>query len=147
MILDSLYALIATLAFSFLFNIRGKNIIFTALGGGIGWFFYLLSLKFELSVTFALFIASISISLYSEIMCRTLKTPVTTFIICAILPLVPGNGMYYTMFESISGNFTKSLTIGFQTIINAGSIALAIVLVSSTTKLFLMRKNLFKVKK
>ena len=136
MIIDSIYALLATLSFGILFNIRGKNLFFAALGGGIGWFFLLLfQQKLQLSSTFSLFLASIIIGIYSEIMARILKSPVTTFAICAIIPMVPGNGMYYTMYESVNGNAAKSIAVGIQTFASAGAIAAGIVLVSSWTKL------------
>ncbi|MGY0375095.1 threonine/serine exporter family protein [Clostridium sp. JNZ J1-5] len=141
MILGSLYALLASLGFGVIFNIRGKNLFFASLGGSIGWFFYLLSLEYYPSKVFALFVGSLAISIYSEVMARVLKTPVTTFMICAMIPLVPGAGMYYTMLESIQGNIDKSLTLGLQTIGGAGAIAVATVLVASTTKVIVTLKQ------
>lgn len=141
MILGTLYAFLSSLGFGIIFNIRGKNLFFASLGGSIGWFFYLLSIGHHPSKVFALFVGSIAISIYSEVMARVLKTPVTTFMICAMIPLVPGAGMYYTMFESIQGNIDKSLTLGLQTIGGAGAIAVATVLVASTTKVILTIKK------
>lgn len=135
MILNALYAFIATLGFTFIFNIRGKNLIFASLGGGLGWFFYLLSQHFHCSPTLSLFVASTIIAIYSEILARICKTPVTTFAICSMIPLVPGNGMYYTMFETIKGNIPAALNLGLNTFSRAGAIATGFVLVSSTAKL------------
>ncbi|QGU95037.1 hypothetical protein GOM49_07990 [Clostridium bovifaecis] len=134
MIINSIYALLSSLGFGFLFNIRGRNLIFASFGGALGWFFYLLFTNYSFSKVFALFMASISVSVYSEIMARVLKAPVTIFMICAIIPLVPGAGMYYTMYEITRGNLNASLSIGLETIISAGAIAVATVLVASTTK-------------
>lgn len=142
MIISSIYALLSSLGFGFLFNIRGRNLIFASFGGAVGWFFYLLFTSYSFSKIFALFIASISVSVYSEIMARALKSPVTIFMICAIIPLVPGAGMYYTMYEITRGNLNASLSIGLETIISAGAIAVATVLVASTTKVITtLRKN------
>lgn len=135
MIINVLYAFIASLGFCILFNIQHKNLIFASIGGSLGWFFYLLFINLKHSTAFSLFIASLIISLYSEICARLLKSPVTIFVICSMIPLVPGSGMYYTMFETVKGNIQKSLNIGIQTLINAGSIATAIILVSSLSKL------------
>lgn len=137
MLLYSFYAFIATLGFGILFNIRNKNLFFASLGGGLTWFAYLLTNKFEPSTIFSLFIASIIAGIYSEIMARVLKSPVTTFAICSIIPLVPGSGMYYTMLESIQGNINKSLSQGLETISSAGAIAVGILLVSSVAKILL----------
>lgn len=136
-IINSLYAFIATFGFCILFNIRGKNLFYTSLGGGVTWFFYLLTDHFSSSNIFALFIASIVAGIYSEIMARVLKSPVTTFSICAIIPLVPGGGMYNTMLQLIQGNVNNSLTTGLATLSSAGAIAVGILLASSFTKLIL----------
>lgn len=141
MILNSIYALLSSLGFGFIFNIRGKNLFFASFGGALGWFFYSLFLNNSFSKLFALFIASISISIYSEIMARVLKSPVTTFLICAIIPLVPGAGMYYTMYEIINGNLNESIVIGLETLGSAGAIAVATILVASTTKVILSFKH------
>ena len=90
---------------------------------------YIYSLK--LITISSLFISSIAFSVYSEICARILKTPVTTIIICALIPLVPGAGMYYTMYEIISGNSSKALELGLNTIANAGTLALGIIFVST----------------
>jgi uncharacterized membrane protein YjjB (DUF3815 family) len=54
-ILNSFYALISTLGFAVLFNIKGKNLLFASIGGAIGWFVYLLTLTYYPSKTFAMF--------------------------------------------------------------------------------------------
>lgn len=142
MIRNSIYALIATFGFGIIFNIRGKNLIFASLGGGLSWLFYLLTLSFYNSILVSLFVAATVGALYSEIMARVIKTPVTTFIICAIIPLVPGSGMYNCMFESIKGNFNGSLSLAIYTLSYAGAIAVGILLISSITKLITTLKTL-----
>ncbi|EPB8220981.1 threonine/serine exporter family protein, partial [Clostridium perfringens] len=84
--------------------------------------------------------AAIFISLFSEVSARILKSPVLVFLVCGIIPLVPGGGMFYTMLESLKGNITKALALGCNTLMLAGSIAIGIVLVSSFTKLFFSTK-------
>lgn len=137
MIINTIYAFIATFSFSILFNIRGKKLIFASIGGGVTWFFYLAVLYAHNSVSLAMFAASVIAGIYSEAMARILKTPVTTFAISSIIPLVPGSGMYYTMFESVQGNANKSLNLGLSTISSAGAIAIGILLASSITKVIL----------
>lgn len=140
MIQNSLYAFAATLGFCIIFNIKGKNLFFTSLGGAVSWFAYLILRDFQLSNTFSLFLSSVVLGLYSEIMARVLKAPVTTFVVCALIPLVPGSGMYYTMLESIQGNISKSLEVGLDTISSAGALAVGIVFVSSLPKLIKFKK-------
>ncbi|MBU3175086.1 threonine/serine exporter family protein [Clostridium estertheticum] len=136
MILNSFYAFLSSLCFGVLFNIRGKNLIIASLGGGLAWLTYLISGRLQTSLVFSLFLASIVGSIYSEIMARLYKNPVTMFVICAIIPLVPGGGMYYATLEAVKGNFTVALTKGAETLFSAGAIAVGIVLVASISTIF-----------
>ncbi|GAB6169869.1 threonine/serine exporter family protein [Clostridium carnis] len=146
MILETFSAFLATLGFGILFNIKRKKLFFAALCGALGWFVYKFSIFIGTTEITALFLASISLSIYSEVFARILKTPVTTFIICAFIPLVPGGGMYYTMVEAITGNVMKSLELGINTIASAGALALGVVFVSTGTKILVKykRKKLLK---
>lgn len=145
MILNSIYALIATLCFGVLSNTRGKKLIFYSIGGGLTWFLYLLCSSYiHISIILSYFLASVLGAIYSEIMARVHKTPVTTFIIGALIPLVPGSGMYNTMLETVQGNVEKSLTTGINTIIIAATIAVGIFAVSSISKSIVMFKRKIK---
>lgn len=141
MILEVIAAFISTFAFGIVFNIKGKNLFYAALCGALGWFVYKFSLMIGVANTTSLFLASLALSTYSEVYARILKTPVTTFVIAALIPLVPGGGMYYTMVEAITGDVMKSLEIGINTMASAGSLALGIVLVSTVTKTIIKNKK------
>lgn len=136
MFFQIIYAFIVSLGFGVLFNVRDKNLFFAALGGAVGWFFYSLTLNLSDSNVLAMLIASISISVYAEIFSRVLKNPVTLFLVCSLIPLVPGSGMYYTVFEAVKGNVFESLNYGIETISLAGVIAVGIILVSTLSRLF-----------
>ena len=144
MILQVIYAFIVSLGFGILFNVRNKNLFFAALGGAIGWFCYSITLNLYSSEMLAIFLASISISIYAEIFSRVLKNPVTLFLICSLIPLVPGSGMYYTTFETVKGNYELSLIKGLDTLSYAGSIAVAVILTSTVANLL---TNIFSKKR
>lgn len=146
-IIETLISVIATFGFCIAFNIRGKKIFFAALGGGLSWFFYSLSKLIGFSEISSLFISAVIFSMYSEVLARIFKTPVTTFVICALIPLVPGSGMYYTMREAVSGNISKSLELGISTLANAGTLALGVLFVSTITRLIFMHKHKRYLKK
>ncbi len=125
---------LASLGFGIIFNIKGKNLIFASIGGAISWFSYLYLKENYVGDILSLFISSILFSIYSEICARLLKTPVTTLVICALIPLVPGSGMYYTMYETISGNISRAVELGLNTLASAGTLALGVIFVSTITK-------------
>lgn len=135
MILQTILSFFACMGFGILFNIRGKNLLFASLSGAISWFVYIVALKFNLSTTASLLLSSVCFSIYSEIFARILKTPVTSLVICGLIPLVPGAGMYNTMYQIILGNLETALRLGLETIASAGTLALGILFVSTTTKI------------
>ncbi|MDV4152422.1 threonine/serine exporter family protein [Clostridium sp. AL.422] len=141
MFIQSLFGFFAALGFGILFNIKGNKLFYAGLGGGLSWFISIYCESLGFNTTSSFFISAIIFSIYSEIMARILKTPVTTLIICALIPLVPGGGMYYTMYEAINGNIMESIEIGLDTISNAGSLALGILFVSTLTRLLMLAKR------
>ncbi len=143
MIQQVIVAFGASFGFGIIFNIKGIKLIFAAVGGGLSWFCYLYLNNSGVSTILSLFISSIIFSIYSEICARYLKTPVTTLVICALIPLVPGAGMYYTMHETILGNVSGALQLGLNTLASAGVLALGVIFVSTITRQVV---NLKKVK-
>lgn len=134
-LIESLVSIIASFGFGIIFNIKGNKLFFASLGGGLSWFVYSTCLHFNFSTISSLFVSSICFSIYSETFARILKTPVTTLVICCLIPLVPGAGMYYTMYEAITGNINGSLELGLNTIASSGTLVLGIIFVSTFTRL------------
>jgi uncharacterized membrane protein YjjB (DUF3815 family) len=130
MILQSVFALFASFAFGVLFNIKGRKLVLAGIGGGLGWFGYVATLSAFHSTLFAFFVGTVVASAYSEIMAKIVRTPVSTFIICGIIPLVPGGGVYYTVLGIIQGNVDNSVHSGIQTLSISGVIAIAMFSVS-----------------
>ena len=134
LLLQCIYAFFACAAFAVFFNLGLKWMPLTCLGGALGWLVYLL-LDWQSDV-YAYFVATVVIAVYSEIMARICRVPVTLFSTIGILPLVPGAGMYYTMKYCASGDMTMFMTTGVHTLALAGAIALGIVLVTSLVRMW-----------
>ena len=138
----SFVSFIITFGFGILFNIKGKKLLFAALGGGLSWYCYSLPLSLGLSEVSSLFISALVFSTYSEVLARIFKTPVTSFVICALFPLVPGSGMYYTMLATINGDLQNAVHLGINTLANAGTLALGVIFRSTITSLiFRVKRN------
>lgn len=140
LIRESIFSIVGCFGFGMLFNIKGKKLLFASLGGGLSWFVYSLCLNHNISEISSLLISSIIFSIYSEIMARILKTPVTSLVICALLPLVPGAGMYYTMYDVVKGNISSSISTGLHTIASAGTLALGVILVTTITRIITKKR-------
>lgn len=136
-----LTAALASLGFAVLFNVRGKNLWVAAEIGGFAGLIYEACIEAGASVAVALFVASFSLALASEIAARHMKTPVTTFLICALIPLVPGGSLYYTVLEVVQGNLDGAIIKGIDTIVQACSITIGVTLVSSAMRMLVRYKN------
>lgn len=128
------WSFFACAAFCFIFNIRGKMMLFTSIGGAIGWFIFLLLSPVKNDIV-QFFFASMVTSVYSEIMARVCKRPVTPFQVIALIPMVPGGGIFYTMEYCVVGNSDMFLTTGLHTLGIAGALAMGILLVSTFVRL------------
>ena len=136
MVVKIISATLATFFFAILFNIKKEHLIYAALGGGIGCFAYEVMLYFKIDIYAAVFLAAILVATYCEVMARYKKTTVTTFAICALIPLVPGNGMYLTMISLVNNELGDAMRYGLHTLSSAGLLALGILFISTFAKLF-----------
>lgn len=120
------------------FELRGKLLFYASLGGGISWGFYKILLTYFSHYHYLLpfFLATVIASLYAEVMARLIRKPATIFQLVAMLPLVPGEGIYLTMFYLVQGETERGLTKGGETLAIAGALALGILFVSSLAKLY-----------
>ena len=132
--LQCLYAFIGCIAFCCLFNIRGRALFLCSVGGFLGWMFFLLFSPLQNDII-QYFIATVITAIYSESMARIVKKPATEFQIIALLPLVPGGGIFYTMEYLVIGNTSMFLHTGLHTLGIAGALAMGILLVSTMVRL------------
>ena len=140
MIFEVIAAFLTAVSFGVLFNVKGKPLFVSGIGGGLGWFIYKLFLGFGLKVSTTFFIAAICFSVYSEICARIYKIPTTILIVCSLIPLVPGYGVYNTMYEFLRGNYIDAIDNGINTLSGAGALALGVIFVSSLFRNFKFNK-------
>ncbi|MGL4772408.1 MAG: threonine/serine exporter family protein [Clostridium sp.] len=141
MLLMTFVSFLSAFGFGIIFNIRGKKLLYAAIGGGLSWFFYDLGRILNFTELTSLFFSSICFSIYCEIFARILKTPVTTLVVCALIPLVPGAGMYNTMYAAVTGDAQLALETGITTIASAGTLALGVIFVSTLTRFVIFAKS------
>ena len=130
-----LAGMVSCIGFAYLFNCPQKHILQSAIAGGFGWIAYYYSSKLGCSLMVTTLIGTIVLSIGCEIFARIYKDAVSIFTIPAILPLVPGAGVYYTLLAVIEGDFSLAMINGFNTLGCAMSIAIGIIMVSSVFKI------------
>ena len=118
---------LGTLGFSILFNIRGKRLAMVTLGGCLSWSLFLLLEYLTPNEPVRYFIVSVFVALYAEIVARLLKTPTTTILMAALVPLIPGASLYYTMAYALDSDLNRFISKAVYTLQLAGALALGIV--------------------
>ena len=120
-------AFFGSLGFALLFNLRGRWLFFTALGGGLSCFIYLISGSFISHYERQYFAAAFFLGIYSELMARKTKSPSTLYLVVGMIPLIPGAALYYMMRNAIQTNFRMFAERGLEAVITGGAIASGII--------------------
>ena len=136
-----LVSFVSCIGFAILFNIHGPGVMVCALGGGITWLVYLLVIEFGGGIIPANFWAALAASVYSEVMARIRKYPAISYLVVSIFPLLPGAGIYYTMYHAVLGEMDLFASRGMQTAGIAGIMAVGILLGSSVFRAWTVWKN------
>lgn len=133
--------LLASLGLSIIFNIHRKHILFAVLGAGFGSLLQYVVTPLFGNVYLPVFVAALFAGTYGEVMAIIQKAPATTYVIPAILPMVPGAGMYYTMQAFAAKDFGQTAFYGYQTIFIALAIACGVVIAPSIRRFILQQKR------
>lgn len=117
-------AFFSAVGFNIILEVPRKFAFFSALTAAVGWTVYLTAFYGGVSSAWSSFAAAAIIEFLSYILARILKAPVTAFLICGIIPLVPGAGIYRAAYGIIFSGTADALA---STLTTAGAIALGII--------------------
>ena len=126
MIIKCLGAFLASIAFSVIFEAPKKYLIHAGVAGALSWGIYLMMESHVNDVVLSTFVATAILTFISHLMARIWKAPSTMFLIPAIIPLVPGSGMYHVGYSLIYENRAAAVNYAYETLLTAGAIALGI---------------------
>jgi uncharacterized membrane protein YjjB (DUF3815 family) len=138
---DFLFCLLATVAYSILMSVPKKAVIWASFLAGIGYIIYDLIFIYGKQELLAYFTATLFIAISGEGLARIIKMSSIMFIFPAIIPLVPGIGLYRTMLMLVENDFNNFLRAGSQTLFIAGSMAAAIAITNLIARAI---PNIFK---
>ena len=136
MILPFIYAFFSTIGFCILFHVPKKHLLSASFIGACGWLTYTYLTSSGSGKVLACFAGAFIVAMLSDFFSRAFKDAATIFIIPGILPLVPGAGMYDTMLAILEGNLDKTASAATETLLMAGAISVALLVVASIVKLF-----------
>ncbi|MGL5328276.1 MAG: threonine/serine exporter family protein [Peptostreptococcaceae bacterium] len=129
-----IFSFLAALGFAMYLKCPKATVIQSAAVGTVGWIVYVVLMRFGSENTFANFTAAGVVSILSEILARKLKQPKTSLVIPGIIPLIPGLGLYDTLYYLGQKDFLLAIEIGTNTIFASSSIALGVLVISSLIK-------------
>ncbi len=113
-IIQILAAFICSYGFSIVFVTKKNYRLLVAADGMLSWTLYLFCCLF-LSSFFANLITAAFCSLYAHIASRIVKAPTTCLLMPAVIPMVPGGSLFYTMSYALSGDMEQFLEYGMST--------------------------------
>lgn len=113
------------------------------------WLIYYTIDYFKLSIFLAAFASTALATVFSEIYARTRRAPATVILSPAVIPIVPGADLYYTMKYAISGELTlageylgKALAIGLG--IAAGIVVVTIIVRMTFDNIAIIKQRITK---
>ena len=121
-LLDLIYCFAASLFFALIMNTPKNTLMHTSIVASIGYLIYL-SCSAQLNTTLGFFAGTTFVAMMGEIFARRFKMPATIFIFPAIIPIVPGLGLYETMLAFVQNDILSALEIGADTIFNIVSVS------------------------
>ena len=131
-------AILGTVGFAVLFGTPRRSYWICGLVGAAGWVVYLLLLRLAgtdgmplFSPVLAVFFASFMVAVASQMAARLCKCAATVYLICGIIPLVPGGGIFWTAYYLVNEQFSMAFSAGFLALKLTVAIALGIILASS----------------
>lgn len=122
-IVQILMAFGGSLGFGLIFHIRAKLLFPAAIGGLMAWCVNLIFVSRLGNAALASFFAAAFAAFYAEILARLMKAPSTLFFVPAVVPLIPGASLYYTVSSIVAQNWPQFRQYGAETTEYALSIA------------------------
>lgn len=140
-VIQTIMGMIGSVGFAVLFGVRGRKLAVIALGSGAGWAVYLVCRAMGCSIFTGLLAASLFVAALSEVLARMLRTPVILLLVPMLIPEVPGEALYYTMYYLVQGYQEEFGTYSGLVLTEAGAIALGIILASHMARFFISLKS------
>lgn len=142
-LIQIIMALLGSVGFAILFNIKRDKISIIAFGGAMSWICYLFFYSYNANKVISLFISTFILSIFAEIISRKIKTPVIIILIPILVPLIPGGDLYYTMYNLVTNNMDSFIYFFNLVIKEAAAISFGIILVTSIMQIITKVKKYY----
>ncbi len=98
-----------TLGFAIVYRTSPKKLPVAMLGGILTYLMYEAVYLLGGGIMAAAFCSALVMAIFSEVFARLMKAPAILFLFACLIPIVPGNALYNTMYNLLSYNKEKLL--------------------------------------
>ena len=130
-LLAALSSFVAGVGFGALLSAPRKAILWSGILGAVGYMTYWLGMQIGMAETAAMFLGALFAAVGTQIAARRFKMIATIFVTIAILPMVPGLGLYRAMSALAQGALASGGAIAAHTMALIVMLALGITLGSA----------------
>lgn len=131
MVEEMILAGLFSVGIAILFQNPKRASLFGGLIGGLSWGVLYLGENVAGNIIAASFLGAFTVGILGEIFARYTKKPATLYVNPGIVPLVPGAGMYYTMFYLVENNYAAAIDKGAETFFIAAAISMGLIISSA----------------
>ena len=124
---------LASLGFAIVFQVRGVNLLIAAAGGAIIRTVYILLQMFIPYRILYAGLAAMAAAFFAELVATKKKTPATLFLYPSIIPLIPGDLIYYTIGGLVLGDKDTFMNNGIDCLLALLGICIGFVVASTIT--------------
>ena len=124
-LINFLFSMFSTIAFSVITNIPRRAFLACGLTGAAGWMtFWILQTYFHQNIGISNFLGALMIGLISIFFSRMMHMPVIVFNVPSLVPLVPGGPAYMAVRHMMNQEFTESMEKVVTVLVTSGAIAI-----------------------
>ncbi len=138
--------LVSVSAFAILDRAKSTVVFLSSVGGALTYTAEYILLQRSENIFLVYFLSAGVTCLYSEIMARVKKIPVTVIMLPGIIPLVPGSLIYYSMRGLLENNHEAYTSNLIEVLLSAGGIATAAALGGALATLYKKTVNFWLLK-
>ena len=131
-IVQALAAFIGTMGFAVLYGVPRSEYLHVGVCSALGWIVYLIMLRLTgATIIESNFVATLAVVLVSRFMAVDRRCPVIVFQICGVFPLIPGAGIFWTVYYIVNKELSEAFASGFTALGVAVAIVLGIIFITS----------------
>lgn len=133
MIFALVVAFISTMGFALLFHLRPRLLVPACMGGMLSWGLFLVCSQHMEGIFMPCFIASAFSALYAQLLANRVKAPMAVLYILAVVPLIPGSGLFNAMSNVVGSNWEMVMHYGQITAQYACAIAFGMAVMTAAS--------------